>query len=477
VGSEGHDALIGALRRFLGDAANAIDWERARGDLTRLAVQALAQSLAALSTCIEAGALAHEASFAVGYLLPEPAGRSLDADALISTGLVGMLLAHADVDLQAVASDLAGYLAGPATDIWDYAIFDGHGTLQDPIPVVDGWELVTPSADELRLVLPLPSTAAYQPDQPFDPDSYRRLVMLRHVVRDGTPQRGPALHWDYLYSLGLGRPQWELLWQSLTVLSLYANPVLRLWARYRIEPRRRTDKLFDSVDWEIWSPDGEAEIETPRTGAFDLDAHDAPMLRRFLDALSPCLTAALDTQGTKKVKKRAKEEAANRLQRCAEHFLIAGEHTYDEGEAVPGEEDDAILHYVIALEVLLGGREGGDLTRKISQRAAILVGTNDVERLAIRRLVCDAYKARSDYAHGNKPSMIGKIDLAKLRRVVRHCILARLILGDPTQVGPLHELADRALLSHSELQNQIRRPFDEFAQRAGLADRTPDYPA
>jgi Apea-like HEPN len=201
------------------------------------------------------------------------------------------------------------------------------------------------------------------------------------------------------------------------------------------------------------------------------------MLRRFLDALSPRLSAALDMQGTKKAKKGAKEEAANRLQRCAEHFLIAGEHTYDEGEAVPGEEDDAILHYVIALEVLLGGREGGDLTRKISQRAAILVGTNDAERLAIRRLVSDAYGARSKYAHGDDPSKIGKIDLAKLRRAVRHCILARLILGDPTQAGPLHELADRALLSHRELQNQIRRPCDEFAQRAGLADRTPDYPA
>jgi Apea-like HEPN len=372
-----------------------------------------------------------------------------------------------------VASDLAGYLAGPPTDIWDYAIFDGHGTLQDAIPVVDGWELVTPSADELRLVLPLPSTAAYQPDRPFDPGSYRRLVMLRHVVRDGAPQRGPAQHWDYLYSLGLGRPQWELLWQPLMALSLYADPALRLWARYRIEPRRRTDKLFDSIDLEIWSPDGETEIETPRTGAFRLDAHDTPMLRRFLDALSPRLTAALDTQGTKK----AKEEAANRLQRCAEHFLIAGEHTYDEGEAVPGEEDDAILHYVIALEGLLAGRQDGDLTRKISQRAAILVGTNDVERLAIRRLVCDAYRARSDYAHGNKPSMIGKIDLAKLHGVVRLCILTRLILGDPTQVGSLHELADRALLSHSELQNQIHRPFDEFAQRAGLADRTTDHPA
>ena len=43
--------------------------------------------------------------------------------------------------------------------------------------------------------------------------------------------------------------------------------------------------------------------------------------------------------------------------------------------------------------------------------------------------------------------------------------LTRLVLGDPTAAEHLHVLADRAPLSHDELQSQIRRPFDEFAQR------------
>ena len=60
---------------------------------------------------------------------------------------------------------------------------------------------------------------------------------------------------------------------------------------------------------------------------------------------------------------------------------------------------------------------------------------------------------------------IAKVDLAKLRRVVCRCVLTRLILGDPTPAGRLYELADRALLSHDELQSQIRHPFDEFEQR------------
>jgi hypothetical protein len=63
---------------------------------------------------------------------------------LMSTGLFAMLINPSHADLQTVASDLAGYLAGPPVDIWDYAIIDGDVTLQDPILVVDGWELVTP---------------------------------------------------------------------------------------------------------------------------------------------------------------------------------------------------------------------------------------------------------------------------------------------------------------------------------------------
>ena len=90
-----------------------------------------------------------------------------------------------DADLQAVASDLAGYLAGPPVDIWDYAVIDAAGALQDPIPVLDGWELVTPTADELRMLLPLPSTAAYQPARLVDPYQPARLFDPDHYGEPG----------------------------------------------------------------------------------------------------------------------------------------------------------------------------------------------------------------------------------------------------------------------------------------------------
>jgi hypothetical protein len=257
-----------------------------------------------------------------GYLLPEPAGRPLDADALVLTGLFLMLTHPSDADLPAVAADLAGYLAGPPVDIWDYVLIDAIGPLQDPIPVVDGWELVTPSADELRMLLPLPSTAFYQGDRPFDPDDYGELAMLRRVNRDAKPQKGIAVPSDFLESLDVGHPERQL-WQPLIALSLYdhplalkwydhpvamsldGNPILRVWAWYRIEPRRRTDRLFESVPR---TPDGETDIERLLTGAFYLEL--ASMLC-FLEELSPLLTAALSPQAENKAEKKAKEKAAD----------------------------------------------------------------------------------------------------------------------------------------------------------------------
>jgi Apea-like HEPN len=491
MGTESHTGLIEAIQRFLDDATGAR--QRILEAIEPSSPRGAVHAMAALPTCVEVNALARKASLAAGYLLPEPAGRPLDADALFSTGLFRMLIQPSDADLPAVARDLAGYLADPPVDIWDYVLIDAIGALQDPIPVVDGWELVTPSADELRMLLPLPSTA-FDQDRPFDPDDYGELAMLRRVNRDAGPQKGIAVPLDFLESLDVGHPERQL-WQPLIALSLYdhplalklydhpialsldGNPILRVWAWYRIEPRRRTDKLFEAVPR---TPDGETDIERLLTGAFDLEL--APMLR-FLEELSPLLTAALSTQAENKAEKKAKEKAADQLRRCAEHFLTASD-AHREGKVSPLQNADAVLHYAIALEVLLGDDDHSDLTRKVSQRAAVLAGANDDHRLTIEQLVRDAYSARSAYAHGGKRDKIAKVDLAKLRRVVCRCILTRLILGDPTRLilgdpiraARLHELADRALLSHDELQSQIRHPFEEFAQRyqASLFDCTRD---
>jgi hypothetical protein len=159
--------------------------------------------------------------------------------------------------------------------------------------------------------------------------------------------------------------------------------------------------------------------------------------------------------------KGSKERAA-RLRRVAEHFLTASEEAHGEGEVLSEFNADAVLHYVIALEAVLAGGDSdkSDLTRKVVQRAAILAGTDDQTRLKTADTVRAAYVARSAYAHGSEPK---KIDLPSLRQVVRSCILARLILGDPTHSGiALSDLADSALVDHSSLENAVRQPIRDF---------------
>jgi hypothetical protein len=108
----------------------------------------------------------------------------------------------------------------PSVHIWDYAVLDGNLITDEPIPVADGWELVAPSADELRRVLPMPTTAAYQPAVPFKPDDYEYFTMLRRVNHRVGPHHRAVLHWEVLYSLALDRPAYPL-GQQFLLLGLF----------------------------------------------------------------------------------------------------------------------------------------------------------------------------------------------------------------------------------------------------------------
>jgi hypothetical protein len=490
MATDPNTALVETLERFLRQSKEALEEELNRDVPLPLTPRLLAERLAELPACREADSIAHETAATNRYAvssrrLPtlskaadegdgpadasagtsspsgkdsQPAGRPLDWETIVSTGILGLLQSRAPHDLRAVAIELAGYLAGPPTDIWDYAILDGNLSTDDPIRVIDGWELVTLTVEELRHLLPLPATASYQPDRPFALQDYAGLTMLRRVRPGARPLHAPPLRWDVLYSQALDRPAYPL-WRPLLALSLFENSVLQLWARYQVEPARRTDKLFDDVVWEVRAIDADTDYEQPMTGSFGERA-DVPVMQRFLAEIAPRMPEDLSNASDKKETK-----AAARLRRCAEHFITAGSHAHGEGEVLSELNADAVLHYVIALEGLLSGdsEDHGELTRKISQRAAILAGTDAASRLQIDRLVRGAYDARSKYAHGTTPKK--EIDLPALRRVVRDCVLTRLVVGDATTEGPLHETADHALLSNDILERCIRKPIDLFRER------------
>ncbi len=455
------DALIAALTRFLSDAITARDQFPIPDAPVRpnYGVDTFAAHLSSLPSAKAAQHAAAKAANENGYLLqepsdgvqPAPAGRALSADTLVETGVAGLLLSGDPVAVQVLAVELAGYLAGPMIPMWEYAIIDADVALGAPVPVVNGWELMTPTSGELSDLVGVPSAARHVTRRrSFRHDLYGGLAMLRRIDPDDRPTRGLVLFLDV-------RPA-HALWQPLLAMSLYQNPVVHLWARYAVEPGRRVDVLVDNVYTEPWIPDGETELERVRKGDYEVDATNEHRFRRFVEQLAGRIEAATTQEPTKKSR-----EPAERLRRAAEHFLTAGEDAHGEGE-IPFSElnADAVLHYVIALEAVLagGGDDKTELTRKIAQRAAVLAGVDDQGRRAAEKTVRAAYGARSDYAHGSDPR---DIDLPGLRRVVRDCILARLILGDPTRDdSTLGQLTDNALLDHALLAGQVRGPIDAF---------------
>ncbi|MFP5328171.1 MAG: hypothetical protein ACLGHT_11900 [Acidimicrobiia bacterium] len=453
--------LEAAVARFVGDAMAARDSFTRDGTVMQLrpGIEAFAERLAELPSAKEADAIASDVAHANAYLVRNQragverrtAGRGVSAEAVVETGVAGLVLSGEPVDTKTLAAELAAYLAGPTIPVWDYAIVDADVADVGPIPVVDGWELVTPTAEDLAGLIGVPSAARHVGRLTFNLDLYGGLAMLHRVDPEGKPHSGLIIYWN-------PRPA-HALWQPLLALSLFQNPVVHLWAQYDVEPGRRVDVLFDRVYTEPWTPDGVTEIEVVRRGDYEIDESNAPRLRRFLTQLAPLLDRAL-AQPAKPTK--GSRERAARVRRIAEHFLTAGEDAHGEGEVLSELNADAVLHYVIAIEAVLTGDDSdkSELTRKVVQRAAVLAGTNDEDRRFVAALVLDAYRARSSYAHGGDPE---DVDLPGLRRVVRDCIVARMVIGDPTPSGEtLASLADAALLDHQLLAERVRGPISEF---------------
>jgi hypothetical protein len=200
---------------------------------------------------------------------------------------------------------------------------------------LDEWELVTPTSNELADLVGVPSAAQHVTHgRSFRLDLYGGLAMLRRVNPDHRPHRGQFLSWD------MRRPA-HVLWQPMLAMSLYQNPVVDLWARYRVEPGRRVDVLFDHVYTEPWTPDGVKEVEVVRTGEYKVDATNAHHFRRFLELLAPRIEA-VTAQPANPTRKSL--EPAAQLRRIAEHFLTAGEDAVGEGEVLSELNADAVLH-------------------------------------------------------------------------------------------------------------------------------------
>ena len=88
--------------------------------------------------------------------------------------------------------------------------------------------------------------------------------------------------------------------------------------------------------------------------------------------------------------------------------------------------EDAVLHYVFALEALLTGDTRDAIAEKVSVSAALLIRQADAEAVAVRSLVKKAYDFRSALVHGREHS--APVDVIALRRVCQRVLAVVLSL-------------------------------------------------
>jgi len=177
----------------------------------------------------------------------------------------------------------------------------------------------------------------------------------------------------------------------------------------------------------------------------------------------------------------------DQLARAADHFLfvkcrVLGDSGGDSAVS-PVHLSEAAFRLTTALECLLTGGDGGrsDLSRKIQQRAAVLVGADDDDRLEVRNTVGAGYAARSAYAHGDKEKVS---DLQALRsvvcRVLVHWVVqaveCTLLSGRHGGRDGLANVLDDALLSHRLHQEHIVGPRDAFRASGGTPPLPPVAP-
>jgi hypothetical protein len=163
--------------------------------------------------------------------------------------------------------------------------------------------------------------------------------------------------------------------------------------------------------------------------------------------------------------------ARERLRRSAHRFLALNSRLGSNGDVLfRRDRAEVIFWYVSALENLLltEGRPDGDFSRKVAQRAAVLIGADDDERLAIRRDITKAYSVRSKVAHGDTPPDALLTDLPqRLRDYLRRAFRDLIILGPMFDVA---EVCDDALLSGAIREQKIAVPVQDVAWSAPTAD-------
>jgi hypothetical protein len=401
--------------------------------------------------------LASHPAFANAQQLAAALGGDLDSHALERTGVI-MLLADAaaggtldDLDLGTIVADLARYAGGGDCEHLQLVGLDIDGAPDGPTPVA-GWELVRLTEADLDRFAPVPAAAHHQPHQAWSREVASRMWYLRRS-QGFAPPIGLVVRFrsPFLY---------EPVWRPLVVLALYQDEIPRVAVEYRVEVGRRVQRIAgQELEAFPAGPDEDEGYLQVQYGPFGIPADEHERFTRFASAVSPLLDSLATQTRTERC-----------FARAATHFLSASE-----SHLLLGAEGKALMDYSIALETLLGGDAKTEVSRRVSQRAAVLCAFDDDGRLEVKEQIAATYDAGSSYRHGDEPWKLhtqydsrppaGKkktLDLATVHHLTRKVLLRWLIVA-AGQDDPVPRL-ERAILSR-QATDEIASAVRSFAAR------------
>ncbi|WP_407555352.1 HEPN domain-containing protein [Streptomyces sp. Pv4-95] len=378
--------------------------------------------------------------------------RLSDRELLMGSGLARAVYAGDQglaYDADSVAQAFAAFCVAPMPVSEDWLLLDGEFPSGCCVQVGD-FTLQTFTLAELQAIRPTGPLAA---EAPFALSSalLDGAPFLHRAVEGRRPKTGlrlPLLH---------TRPEIKFC-EPLIALSLWRSEPLHMNALFTVERGRQVLRASGDIPIEEQTSDGEDVWSRRATGRYEVTAEELPSFERFCARIG-ALVAGVSREVT--VGKRPKEAPrARRLGRAGEHLVRAGHRTFGHDFVWDEETDETVLHHVIALEALLSdGKPGGELSRKVAQRAAALWLT-DAHRLEVAKIVKEAYDLRSTYAHGSPTQLMSSANLNRLRQVTHHVLLRWLIVA-PTD-DSLGKHLDDSLLSEAKRRQFVEEPLVDF---------------
>lgn len=401
--------------------------------------------------------------------------RSMDEEALRFSGVARALARQISFDVSQCAREFARYLAGP-NRVEDWVALSA-GVPGTRCQIAGDWEFGRFREDELWNVLPISSVArALGRRDPFRPDVWSQVAFLCRPVDKVVPVPG-RLYFNF-------GPDSDMddLWPPLLALSLWSNHPVGIAGRWTIDVgaayREERPASLEFVP-PSWSDDDDEVMLADWEMLYRVDDQDW----QWFAAFQQVIAERIDTLPAGRPRRR--------LEYAARHFLAAtslgsgpGADVWrEERAAYPERTLEALFRYCVALEATLGDSRG-ELTRKVSQRAALVsalirerglpmfAGEVDdpyavpmPETFRVADIVKKAYRGRSKFAHGEEPpkDLWKQARIPELRLIVRASLLGRLILDRGADTSPLPVRCDEALLSEGARQ-QLASSIAAFAK-------------